>query len=122
MSATLNSIKIFGLYLILIPGSGLMLMPDLILNMFGLSHGPELWIPRLVGLLAAIIGVFDLLIARHKVEQFIPWTIRLRYAAAAFMIGLWALGQVEAGILLFAAIDAGGATWTALSFKKPQVA
>ena len=111
------SLRIFGIYLILIPGIGLMFMPDLILTMFDLRHGAELWLPRMIGLLAAVIGVFEILISRHQVRPLYRWTVVLRYFAAAFMVILWALNEVEMGILMFAAIDAAGATWTWLTLK-----
>jgi hypothetical protein len=38
------------------------------------------------------------------------WTVLLRYYASAFMIALLIFGKVGAPILLFAVIDAGGAT------------
>ena len=33
------------------------------------------------------------------------------------MIGLWIKGEVEVMILLFATVDAAGATWTMLTIK-----
>ena len=44
----------------------------------------------------------------------------MRYYAAAFMVLLVVLGKVSPALLLFAAIDAGGATWTrfAISLAK----
>jgi hypothetical protein len=118
INSTPFSLRVFGLYLILIPGIGLMIMPDLILNMFGLRHGPELWIPRIVGLLAFVIGVLEVLIARHQVEPLYIWTVWLRLFAAILMTTLWLAGEVEVGILMFAAIDAGGALWTLLTLQK----
>jgi len=38
------------------------------------------------------------------------------------MISLWLKGEVEVAILLFAAIDAAGATWTMLTLRTTNLA
>ena len=118
MNATSTSLRAFGLYMIIIPGLGLMLMPEFILDLFGLNHGSSLWLARMVGLLACIIGIFDLLIAKHQLKEVYKATVVLRYFAALFMIFLLMIGEVEIMILLFAAIDALGATWTLWTLRK----
>jgi hypothetical protein len=117
MKSVTTSLKVFGIYMILIPGIGLMTVPEFILNLFRLSHGEELWIPRMIGLLAFCIGVLDLSIAKHQLNKLYKVTVLLRYFAALFMIGLWIKGEVEVMILLFATVDAAGATWTMLTIK-----
>ena len=112
-----TSLKVFGIYMILIPGLGLMIFPEFLLDLFGLRYGEELWLPRMIGLLAFLIGCFDFAIAKHELEKLYTLTIMLRYFAALFMIILWLIGEVEIMILLFAAIDATGATWTLLAIK-----
>ena len=111
------SLKVFGLYMMLIPGIGLMIFPEFLLDMFKLSHGEELWLPRMVGLLAFVIGTLDVYISRYRVSQLYGLTVYLRYFAALFMVGLWLKGEAGAAILLFAGIDAAGATWTLLTSK-----
>jgi hypothetical protein len=103
--------------MILIPGIGLMTVPDFMLDLFKLSHGEELWIPRMMGLLAFIIGVFDFYIAKYELSSLYNLSVVLRYFAAIFMIGLWLNAEVESMILLFAAIDAAGASWTLFAIK-----
>lgn len=117
MHSVTTSLKAFGIYLMLIPGIGLMAVPDFILDLFHLRYGEELWMARLVGLLAFIIGIFDFSIAKHELGRLYSLTVWLRYFAALFMIGLWLSGEVEPMILLFAAIDAAGASWTLLAIK-----
>jgi len=117
MKSVKTSLKVFGIYMMLIPGIGLMTAPDFMLDLFKLSHGEELWIPRMFGLLAFIIGVFDYSIAKYELNQLYNLTVLLRYFAALFMIGLWLKGEVEIMILLFAGIDAAGASWTVLTAK-----
>ena len=120
MNPTQTSLRIFGIYMILIPGIGLILFPDFILTLFGLRHGEELWLARMIGLLALIIGVFDYFLGTYKIEKLYMHTVVLRYFAAAFMIVLWLMNEVEIMILLFAAIDALAATWTLLTLKRSR--
>lgn len=117
MKSITTSLKVFGIYMILIPGIGLMIVPDFMLDLFKLSHGEELWIPRMMGLLAFIIGVFDFYIAKYELNSLYNLSVVLRYFAAIFMIGLWLNAEVESMILLFAAIDAAGASWTLFAIK-----
>ena len=122
MKSITTSLKVFGIYMILIPGIGLMIAPDFMLDLFKLSHGEELWIPRMMGLLAFIIGVFDFYIGKHALHKLYQLTIIVRYVATVFMISLWLKGEVEVAILLFAGIDAAGATWTMLTLRTSNLA
>jgi hypothetical protein len=117
MKSVTTSLKVFGIYMILIPGIGLMTVPDAMLDLFKLSYGEALWMARMVGLLAFIIGVFDFSIAKYELNELYNLTVWLRYFAALFMIGLWLKGEVEIMILLFAAVDIAGASWTMLANK-----
>lgn len=100
----------------LIVGGGFMIAPHLVLNMFGLSAGDDIWI-RMVGMLASIIGVYYLLVVRARLEVFVKWTVPGRYYAAGFMALMFALGKVGPAILLFAAVDAVAATWTLIALR-----
>jgi len=122
MKSITTSLKVFGIYMIFIPGIGLMMAPDFMLNLFKLSHGEELWIPRMMGLLAFIIGFFDFYIGKHALHKLYHLTIILRYVATVFMLSLWLKGEVEVAILLFAGIDAAGATWTMLTLRTSNLA
>ena len=97
--------------MVFVVGLGFMLMPLLIMSLFGLSAGDDVWI-RFVGMLASIIGAYYIGVARVGLDRFIPWTVAGRYYAAAFMVLIVALGKMGPGLLLFAAIDAAAATWT----------
>ena len=119
MKSGATSLKVFGIYMMLIPGLGLMIVPDFMLNLFQLSHGEELWMPRMIGLLAFLIGAIDYSLANYQLDKMYKLTVMLRYLAAAFMIGLWITDEVEIMILMFAAVDALGATWTWLIIKDP---
>ena len=117
MSKARFSLFIFGLYMVFIAGGGFMFMPHVVLGIFGLSAGDDIWI-RFVGMLASIIGIYYLLAVHANLERFFVWTIPIRYYAAAFMVLMVVLGKVGAPILVFAAIDALGASWTWISLKQ----
>jgi hypothetical protein len=105
------SLQVFGLYLVVVAGLGLMLIPHVMLGLFGLSAGDDAWI-RMVGLLASIIGAYYLVAASAGLRQVIGWSVPLRLYASAFMGFLFVAGMLPVGILLFAAIDFLGAVWT----------
>ena len=98
------SLFVFGLYMVFVVGLGFMLMPMFILNLFGLSAGDDAWI-RFVGMLASIIGGYYILAVRAELDRFLPWTVAMRYYAAAFMVLMVVLGKLGTGVLLFAAIE-----------------
>ncbi len=75
MKSVTMSLKVFGIYLILIPGLGLMIVPELILDLFSLRHGDENWLPRMVGLLAFIIGCFEISIAKNQISKLYNLTV-----------------------------------------------
>ena len=118
LQSTSFSIFCFGLYMMLVPGAGLMLIPDVLLDLFQLRHGSADWIPRLLGFLAFAIGAYYYYIAQYRLSSLYPITVRLRGLAALFMVGLWAMGRVEIMILLFAAADTAGALWTAWTLRR----
>lgn len=116
MSKAGLSLFVFGLYMVLIVGLGFMTAPHLILSMFGLSAGDDVWI-RMVGMLASIVGAYYLLAVRARLEEFFKWTVPARYYASCFMVLMFALGKVGSAILLFAAIDTVAATWTLIALR-----
>ena len=111
MTKSQFSLFIFGLYMVFVVGMGFMFVPMFILDLFGLTAGDDVWI-RMVGMLASIIGAYYVLAVRAGLDRFIPWTVVMRYYAAAFMVMMVILGKIGPALLLFAAIDASAATWT----------
>jgi hypothetical protein len=112
-----KSLFVFGLYLIFAVGLGFMITPTILLDLFGLKYGDDTWI-RFVGMLAFIIGAYYLVAVKLKLHQFFIWTVWMRYGAATFMVTMFLAGKSGLPILLFAGIDALGATWTFVALKK----
>lgn len=119
MNSVEKSIYTFGLYMILVVGLGLMIFPIFLLDLFRLPYGDDTWI-RFVGLLAFVIGVFDLVMARHNLPPLYIWTVWLRLFATLFMIVFFATGKLGVGILAFAGIDLTAALWTWTAMRKTQ--
>ena len=113
------SLFVFGLYMIFVVGLGFMFAPTFVLDLFGLSAGEGVWI-RFVGMLASCLGVYYILAPRAEMERFYFWTVPARYYAASFMVLIFLLDMMGPGILLFAAIDYGAATWTWLAIRSAK--
>lgn len=116
MSKAAFSLFVFGLYMVFVVGLGFMIAPHLVLSMFGLSAGDDVWI-RMVGVLASIIVVYYILVVRARIEVFLKWTVPGRFFAAGFMVLMFVLGKSGPGIVLFAAVDAAAAAWTLLALR-----
>jgi hypothetical protein len=119
MSNARLSLLIFGIYMVFVVGIGFMFIPLQILQFFGLTAGDDVWI-RFVGMLASIIGFYYIQAARSSLVDFLPWTVIGRYYAAAFMVLMVVLGVVAPSLLIFAAIDTAGATWTLLGVRSAK--
>ena len=111
MNGAAISLFVFGLYMIFAVGGGFMFAPGFVLDLFGLSAGDGIWV-RFVGMLASILGVYYIMVARAGLDRFYPWTVATRYYAATFMIVIVLLGKMGPGLILIAAIDVVAATWT----------
>jgi len=106
-----TSLFVFGLYMILIVGTGFMVMPSVVLGTFNLSFGDDTWI-RFVGMMAAIVGVYYIVAARYHLKELYGWTVIMRFFAAVFMLLMVLIGKVETSVIGFAIIEVAGASWT----------
>ncbi len=111
------SLTVFGFYLIIVAGCGLMFVPNVMLGLFGFPAAQDAWI-RMVGALALIIGAYYLVAARHGLVEVARWSVPLRLFAATFMATLFATKMLPIGIMLFASVDVLGALWTWASLRK----
>ncbi|MGB3137234.1 MAG: hypothetical protein WBB18_10565 [Nodosilinea sp.] len=113
------SLLVFGLYLVFVVGIGFMFIPMQMLHLFELTAGDDVWI-RFVGMLASIIGIYYIQVARTELDGFIPWTVPVRCYASAFMVVLVVLKMAGPSLLLFAAIDAAGTAWTWFALRSAK--
>lgn len=110
MSNLSRSITVFGIYLSL-AGLSFILIPNLVLPMFGFPTTTEVWI-RLVGLLTAILGMYFLYSVRHNDHHFFQATVyaRLIFFSGVALFVLFKLGSPL--LILFGLVDLAGAAWT----------
>lgn len=118
MSPAARSINIFGTYLVVL-GIVLLAAPNLLLSLFRLPLTTEVWL-RLVGMLAAFLGIYYRVAAAAEVTQFFLASVLLRASVPVFFLAFVLAGWVGWPLLLFGVIDAAGAAWTwkALSSRR----
>ena len=110
MSRAAISVLVWGIYLIF-AGLGFLLMPNFVLPLFGLPTTTEAWV-RVVGLLAAIVGMYYYFCARWEIVPFFRLTVAGRLIFMAGAVGLVMTGSSGPGLLIIGGLDTIGAIWT----------
>jgi len=110
MSYAAKTLLAFGIYLLVL-GSLLVFVPNLLLAIFGVQSTSEVWI-RIVGMLLLILATYDILAAKVGFRQFFVWSVPVRLAVIAFFLTFVLLGLGPPVLLLFGGIDAACAIWT----------
>jgi hypothetical protein len=110
MSRATVSIYVFGVYA-MIAGLGFLLIPDVMLPLFGLSETTEVWV-RVVGLFAFFVGGYYLIAASNNLIPFYRATVlfRLPFAVGLFILVLQ--GFSGPGLVIIGVLDILGAAWT----------
>ena len=120
MSRAAKSLFVFGIYLCVL-GLILLLVPNLILQLFGVPPTNEVWI-RINGMFVLCLSFYYIQTARHELTIFIRWTVWTRllviFCFAAFVLFV----SAPRALLLFGLIDFLEATWTWLALKKDEAA
>jgi hypothetical protein len=116
MSPAAKSILVFAAYIILL-GAVLVIAPNPLLVQFGFAPTDEVWI-RIVGMLLLCVGYYYASAARREVASFFQATVHGRAFVVACLIGFVLLGLAPLPLLVLAAIDFGGLTWTALALRE----
>jgi len=91
------------------------------LSIFGVAETHEVWI-RIVGLLMLIVGYLDFMASRNELRLFFRWTVTARLSVVVFLIAFVLLDFAPPILILFGAIDAAGAIWTAVCLREDRVA
>jgi hypothetical protein len=110
MNRAALSIFVWGIYVIGV-GLGFLLVPNVILPLFGLPTTTEVWI-HLTGLLAAILGIYHIVCARNNLVPYFRATIPGRFAFAAGIGAFVLLDMAGPALLLFGFLDIVGGMWT----------
>lgn len=116
MSRAAKSLFVFGIYLCGL-GLALLLVPNLLLQLFGVPPTHEVWI-RINGMFVLCLSFYYVQVARHELTMFIRWTIPARIVVIVFFAAFVLLVSAPKALLLFGMIDLLAAIWTWIALKK----
>jgi len=115
MSPAAKSLFVFGIYAVA-AGTGLLLMPGLVLGTLGFPPAQDGWV-RVVGVLAIVVGAYHLVGARSDFRPYIRASVWARIGFAGLLGSLVVASVMPTPLLLFAAIDLAAAVWTAIALR-----
>ncbi len=118
MSQAAKSLFVFGIYLCGL-GLILLLVPNLLLQVFGVSPTNEVWI-RINGMFVLCLSFYYVQAARNRLTIFIRWTVWARIAVIIYFVAFVLLASAPKALLLFGLIDLLAAIWTWLALKKDE--
>jgi hypothetical protein len=113
MTKSAFSARVFAVYLFLL-GPVLVLVPNLLLSLFGIAPANEVWI-RVVGLLAFCLGVYIWVSANFR--PFLEASVYTRVLVFVVFLVFAIQGLVSPMIVLFGTIDLCGGLWTWFALK-----
>jgi hypothetical protein len=113
MRSSALSARVFSVYLFL-TGAGLVLAPAIMLGLFGIAPPVEPWV-RVLGVVVLALAAYYLACAGDRV--FMRATVPVRVAVALGFALLVAFAGAPWQLLLFGAVDATGALWTAYAMR-----
>lgn len=120
MSKAAFSIKAFGVYLLLL-GVSLVLVPNLLLGVFAMPRTDEVWI-RVVGVLVFNIGLYYWFAAQGEATSVFRASIATRVLVLVAFAAFAALGFAPPMLVLFGLADFAGALWTWQALKRDAAA
>lgn len=115
MTSAGKSVFYFGIYVLLI-GTLLLAIPSTFLATLKLPAIPDGW-TRVIGLLAVIIGVYDLVSGRNNLLPAIRASVYLRFFFCLGILLLIVTAQMPKEALPLGLIDAVGSVWTLLALR-----
>ena len=118
MSKAAKSLFVFGIYLCGL-GLILLLVPNLILQVFGVPPTHEVWI-RINGMFVLCLSFYYVQAARNELTLLIRWTVWTRVAVIFFFAAFVLWASAPKALLLFGLIDLLSAIWTWLALKKRE--
>ena len=115
MSRAARTILAFGVYCLAV-GAVLILIPNLFLAGLGLEPTREPYI-RALGVVVMTLGFYYIAAARAEAVVFFRWTLWGQPFVLAAFLGLVIAGAAPPILILFGAVDAAAAVWTALALR-----
>ena len=120
MSRAALSMKAWAIYLGGL-GLGLLLVPNLLLGLFGLPETREVW-AHMAGMFCLFVASLDWLAAAQENLLVFRWATASRYSVPLFFAAFVAAGWAPPVLLLFAGVDFAGASWTLLALRADAAA
>ena len=118
MSKSARSVFLFSLYMFGL-GTILVLVPNVLLGLFGLPETTEVW-TRVVGMLVLILGFYYFQASKNNMKDFFQWSVYCRISVLIFFIAFVLLDFAPPVLILFGLIDAVAAFWTQLSLRSEK--
>lgn len=115
MTHAARSVLVFSIYLFVLGGT-LVTVPNALLSVFRIPHTGEVWI-RVVGMLVLILGYYYAAAARRELVEFFRLTVPARGAVLVFFVAFVLLGLAPPVLIVFGAVDAAAACWTASALR-----
>lgn len=119
MSAATRSIQVWTGYVTAL-GLGLLLLPNMILSVFGIAETDEVWI-RTAGMLLLGYAAYYWIAVRHDLHSIFEMSVWVRWGVVVVLIVL-AIATGPWQLVLFAVVDFAGALWTFLTLRQQPVA
>jgi hypothetical protein len=118
MDKTSFSIRIYSFYLFLM-GAGLVIIPNVLLKLFGFPETNEIWI-KMLGLFTFTAGIYYFYASGHNQIAFYKATIFGRLFFFLMTIAFVFIFKQSPTLALIGSVDLMGATWTFLTFKNAK--
>jgi uncharacterized membrane protein len=117
MTPAARSLQVFGIYL-LGTSAVLLFAPNVLLGLLGIPVAQDVWILRVLGVVVAVIGVYDLIFAARAVKPAYLPSVLLRVFVFVVFVALALLGLAPPQLILFGVIDLLGALWTWTAMRR----
>ena len=116
MTSASKSLFVFAVYVLLL-GVAFILAPATVMNVLGLPALSTGW-ARLIGVLALVIGTYDVVGARTESLVYITASVYVRLGFAGAVTLLVLSHEMPVAALPIGAIDFAGAVWTAVALRR----
>jgi hypothetical protein len=119
MTRSGNSLFFFGIYVVF-TGLLFVIIPEKLTSLMLLPTIPSGW-ARFIGLLAMVIGSYDIFAGQANIKPIIKISVFVRLGFALGSILLYVFGQMPISIILLGGVDAVGAIWTTMALKSENI-
>ncbi len=114
MSAARQSLLVWSYYVYVL-GAVLLLIPNVLLSLFGIAETNEIWI-RVVGMTVVIFGfLYTGAVRADALEMYQASVVGRGFAVVVLVVFAFTTGPWQ--LVLFAAVDAAGAAWTWMGLR-----